>query len=105
MTARPGNATNGGPPRSTGRCLSCRPVVLIRRSSAGSTSTQLTKPWFWTAKSHWCGLTHALVIPTRYQGHFLWVGERTRSPEGAHVNFAATIHNPIGVKLGPQEPR
>lgn len=39
--------------------------------------------------------------PYSVSGHFLWVGERTRSPEGAHVNFAATIHNPIGVKLGP----
>ncbi len=34
-------------------------------------------------------------------GHFLWVGERTRDPAGAHVDFASRIHNPIGVKLGP----
>lgn len=39
--------------------------------------------------------------PYSVSGHFLWVGERTRDPEGAHVNFAATINNPIGVKLGP----
>ena len=39
--------------------------------------------------------------PYSVSGHFLWVGERTRDPEGAHVDFAATIHNPIGVKLGP----
>lgn len=39
--------------------------------------------------------------PYSVSGHFLWIGERTRDPEGAHVNFAATIHNPIGVKLGP----
>ncbi len=34
-------------------------------------------------------------------GHFLWVGERTRQPDGAHVDFAARIANPVGVKIGP----
>ncbi len=34
-------------------------------------------------------------------GHFLWIGERTRNPDGAHVQFASAIGNPIGVKLGP----
>jgi 3-deoxy-7-phosphoheptulonate synthase len=33
--------------------------------------------------------------------HFLWIGERTRQPEGAHVQFLAAVHNPLGVKLGP----
>jgi 3-deoxy-7-phosphoheptulonate synthase len=33
--------------------------------------------------------------------HFLWIGERTRRPEGAHVEFLAGVHNPVGVKLGP----
>jgi 3-deoxy-7-phosphoheptulonate synthase len=33
--------------------------------------------------------------------HFLWVGERTRQPEGAHVQFLTGVHNPVGVKLGP----
>lgn len=33
--------------------------------------------------------------------HFLWVGERTRAIDGAHIEFASTIRNPIGVKLGP----
>ncbi|MFN8125821.1 MAG: 3-deoxy-7-phosphoheptulonate synthase class II [Candidatus Nanopelagicales bacterium] len=34
-------------------------------------------------------------------GHFLWVGERTRQPDGAHVDFASRIANPVGVKIGP----
>ncbi|HTW18997.1 MAG TPA: 3-deoxy-7-phosphoheptulonate synthase class II [Mycobacteriales bacterium] len=34
-------------------------------------------------------------------GHMLWIGERTRAVDGAHVEFAAGIANPIGVKLGP----
>lgn len=35
-------------------------------------------------------------------GHFVWVGERTRQMDGAHIDFAAKIHNPIGIKLGPK---
>ncbi len=34
-------------------------------------------------------------------GHFVWIGERTRQLDGAHVDFAARISNPVGVKLGP----
>ena len=33
--------------------------------------------------------------------HMLWIGERTRDPEGAHVDFFAGVHNPLGIKLGP----
>ncbi len=33
--------------------------------------------------------------------HFLWVGERTRQPHLGHIKFAASIDNPIGVKIGP----
>jgi 3-deoxy-7-phosphoheptulonate synthase len=33
--------------------------------------------------------------------HLLWIGERTRQPDGAHVEFFAGVHNPIAVKLGP----
>jgi 3-deoxy-7-phosphoheptulonate synthase len=33
--------------------------------------------------------------------HFLWIGERTRQLDGAHVEFARGIANPIGLKLGP----
>ncbi len=35
-------------------------------------------------------------------GHFVWIGERTRNLDGAHVDFAAKIQNPIGVKIGPK---
>ena len=33
--------------------------------------------------------------------HFLWIGERTRQLDGAHVAFMELINNPIGVKIGP----
>ena len=34
-------------------------------------------------------------------GHFLWIGERTRDIDGAHVDFFSRVRNPIGVKVGP----
>jgi 3-deoxy-7-phosphoheptulonate synthase len=33
--------------------------------------------------------------------HLLWIGERTRGLDDAHVEFFAGVHNPLGVKLGP----
>jgi 3-deoxy-7-phosphoheptulonate synthase len=33
--------------------------------------------------------------------HFVWIGDRTRQPDGAHVEFARGIKNPIGLKCGP----
>ncbi len=33
--------------------------------------------------------------------HFLWIGDRTRQPEGAHVEFLRGVKNPIGLKVGP----
>jgi 3-deoxy-7-phosphoheptulonate synthase len=34
-------------------------------------------------------------------GHMLWIGDRTRQPDGAHVEYFAGIKNPIGIKCGP----
>nr|WP_227993303.1 3-deoxy-7-phosphoheptulonate synthase class II [Pseudactinotalea sp. HY160] len=39
--------------------------------------------------------------PYACSGHFLWVGERTRQLDGAHVEFFSRVRNPLGVKLGP----
>ncbi|GBR53409.1 2-dehydro-3-deoxyphosphooctonate aldolase [Neokomagataea thailandica NBRC 106555] len=33
--------------------------------------------------------------------HFLWIGDRTRQPDGAHVEFLRGVQNPIGIKVGP----
>ncbi len=33
--------------------------------------------------------------------HMLWIGERTRQPDGAHVEFLRGVKNPIGLKCGP----
>ena len=33
--------------------------------------------------------------------HMLWIGERTRDPDGAHVRFLSGVKNPLGCKVGP----
>ena len=40
-------------------------------------------------------------LPYDVSAHLVWVGDRTRDLEGAHVEFAASIRNPVAVKLGP----
>ena len=39
--------------------------------------------------------------PYDTSGHMVWIGERTRQLENAHVDFLSRVRNPIGVKLGP----
>ncbi len=34
-------------------------------------------------------------------GHMIWIGDRTRQPDGAHVEFARGVMNPVGLKCGP----
>jgi len=34
-------------------------------------------------------------------GHMLWIGDRTRQPENAHVEYARGVKNPLGLKCGP----
>ena len=38
---------------------------------------------------------------TTCPAHFLWIGERTRQLDGAHIAFAELLANPIGLKIGP----
>ena len=40
-------------------------------------------------------------LPYDVSAHMVWIGERTRQLDGAHVEFFCRIRNPIGVKLGP----
>jgi 3-deoxy-7-phosphoheptulonate synthase len=34
-------------------------------------------------------------------GHMIWIGDRTRQPDGAHVEFCRGVMNPLGLKCGP----
>lgn len=40
-------------------------------------------------------------LPVAGSGHMLWIGDRTRQIDGAHVEFARGVQNPIGMKCGP----
>ena len=39
--------------------------------------------------------------PYDTSAHFIWIGERTRKLDGAHLDFLSRVRNPLGVKLGP----
>jgi 3-deoxy-7-phosphoheptulonate synthase len=39
--------------------------------------------------------------PVAGSGHMIWIGDRTRQPDGAHVEFCRGVQNPIGLKCGP----
>ena len=39
--------------------------------------------------------------PYATSGHMIWIGDRTRQPDGAHVEFFRGVKNPIGLKCGP----
>ncbi|PIG82369.1 phospho-2-dehydro-3-deoxyheptonate aldolase [Aspergillus arachidicola] len=50
------------------------------------------------------GATTAPAPPQSYfatSAHFLWIGDRTRQLDGAHIEFFRGIANPIGIKIGP----
>ncbi|MCF6443320.1 class II 3-deoxy-7-phosphoheptulonate synthase [Nereida sp. MMG025] len=40
-------------------------------------------------------------LPIAGSGHMIWIGDRTRQPDGAHVEFCRGVQNPIGLKCGP----
>ncbi len=40
-------------------------------------------------------------LPYATSGHMIWIGERTRQPQGAQVELLRRVTNPLGVKLGP----
>jgi 3-deoxy-7-phosphoheptulonate synthase len=40
-------------------------------------------------------------MPYNTSAHLVWIGERTRELDGAHVDFLSRVRNPIAVKLGP----
>ncbi len=42
--------------------------------------------------------------PYDTSSHMIWIGDRTRQPDGAHVEFCRGVENPIGVKCGPSLP-
>ncbi len=48
-----------------------------------------------------CRIDSTTGVPVAGSGHMLWIGDRTRQPDGAHVEFARGVQNPLGLKCGP----
>lgn len=48
-----------------------------------------------------CRIDSTTGLPVAGSGHMIWIGDRTRQPEGAHVEFCRGVQNPIGLKCGP----
>ena len=48
-----------------------------------------------------CRIDSTTGLPVAGSGHMIWIGDRTRQPDGAHVEFAKGVQNPIGLKCGP----
>ena len=48
-----------------------------------------------------CRVDSTTGKPVAGSGHMIWIGDRTRQPDGAHVEFARGVQNPIGLKCGP----
>jgi 3-deoxy-7-phosphoheptulonate synthase len=48
-----------------------------------------------------CRIDSVTGLPVAGSGHMIWIGDRTRQPDGAHVEFCRGVQNPIGLKCGP----
>ncbi|KFI34079.1 phospho-2-dehydro-3-deoxyheptonate aldolase [Haematobacter missouriensis] len=48
-----------------------------------------------------CRIDSTTGLPVAGSGHMIWIGDRTRQVDGAHVEFCRGVQNPIGLKCGP----
>ena len=48
-----------------------------------------------------CRIDSTTGLPIAGSGHLIWIGDRTRKLDGAHVEFCKGVQNPIGLKCGP----
>ncbi len=48
-----------------------------------------------------CRIDSTSGKPVAGSGHLIWIGDRTRQPDGAHVEFCRGVQNPLGIKCGP----
>lgn len=102
-----GDAVNGA--EFTAEARTPDPTRLIRAYEAATeTLSRLPEDVFTSHEALLLPYEEALArvdraTGRRYgtSGHLLWIGERTRQPDGGHVAFASGISNPLGVKLGP----
>ncbi len=97
-------ATKNWPGASKKRSPSCAPAA-----SPAENTPQLRVTSFYTSHEalllgYEQALTRKDLTSGDYyatSGHMIWIGDRTRQPDHAHVEFARGIKNPIGLKCGP----
>lgn len=76
---------------------------------SGETSDALHRVDFYTSheallleyEEALCRIDSTTGLPVAGSGHMIWIGDRTRQPDGAHVEFCSGVQNPIGLKCGP----
>ena len=93
-----------------GTCTSKRDADPSRMRLAHSLSLKMYSALTDLFISHECLLLpyesalvryHTDNTPYNSSAHFLWIGDRTRALDGAHVEFCRGLANPIGIKVGP----
>jgi 3-deoxy-7-phosphoheptulonate synthase len=75
----------------------------------GQTAPELSSVEFYTSheallleyEEALCRIDSTSGLPVAGSGHMIWIGDRTRQPDGAHVEFARGVQNPVGLKCGP----
>ena len=85
-------------------------LIFMKAVGINSDNTSAIKlaEFFTSHEALLLGYEHALTRQDSLTGkwyncsaHFLWIGDRTRQPNGAHVEFLSGVDNPIGIKVGP----
>ena len=77
--------------RSVGLPEAARPVAIYTSHEALLLNYEQALARFDEATESWWATS----------GHMIWIGDRTRAPDGAHVEFARGVANPVGLKCGP----
>ena len=77
--------------REVGLCEPSRPVTMFTSHEALLLNYEQAMTRYDDASEQWWATT----------GHMLWIGDRTRQVDGAHVEFARGVGNPVGLKCGP----
>jgi 3-deoxy-7-phosphoheptulonate synthase len=77
--------------RAVGLAPQARPVAMYTSHEALLLNYEQALSRFDEASESWWAMA----------GHMIWIGDRTRDPDGAHVEFARGVANPVGLKCGP----
>jgi 3-deoxy-7-phosphoheptulonate synthase len=77
--------------RAVGLAPQARPVAMYTSHEALLLNYEQALTRFDEASESWWAMA----------GHMIWIGDRTRDPDGAHVEFARGVANPVGLKCGP----